>query len=182
MNRFLNFLANNINVFILIGGVVLILFIARDTGILISHKKSIKEILHRKSIKASINKKTFALNEEEVEETVTPDTVREYERKFNQTCSRCNIYNQLISLFPLLGILGTVLGLMLQVNAQEIEKMIVSLDVALASTFWGLLFSIGLKFIVILAPDRIIDDVEIMLEDYDKKFNNALALKNITEE
>lgn len=182
MNGFLNFFAENVDTIIIIGGIVLGLLIVRDTGTLNSHKKSIREILHKKSTKSSINKKTFELNEEEVEENITPDTVREYERKFNQTCSRCNVYNQLISLFPLLGILGTVLGLMLQVNTEDLTKMIASLDVALESTFWGLIFSIILKFFVVLAPAKIIDDVEIMLEDYDKKFNNALALKNITEE
>ena len=64
----------------------------------------------------------------------------------------------------------------------RIDALYASLNIALGSTWWGLIFAITLKFIVALFPGKIVDDVEIMLDDYYNKFNDALAKKNIVEE
>ena len=93
---------------------------------------------------------------------------------------------QLIPLFPLLGILGTVAGLIYQINslsdASQFEGLISSLNVSLYSTFWGLVFAIILKILDSLFPARIIYAIELLFEDYDKKLNNSIMLGNITSE
>jgi len=85
---------------------------------------------------------------------------------------------QLIPIFPLLGILGTVAGLMLETKAGDIPAMLGSLDVALVTTFWGLIFAILLKIIEAVFPSRVIYDVEVMLDDFDKKMSLAEMFQN----
>lgn len=182
MENFLNFISNNMNLIIIFGGIVLVVFIMINWGKLVSHKSTIEEALDRRNMKTSIDKNTLEIREREEKESVTPETIRKYEKKFNKTCSRYNVYIQLIPIFPLLGILGTVAGLMLQVEAQNMDALMASLNLALESTLLGLFFAIILKAIVAFFPAKIIYDVEILLDDYDKKFNNALAQKKISED
>lgn len=182
MEKFLSIVSEHINVAIIVLGIVLIVLIIGNACKLAFHKNRIEEALDRRNPRVSINRKTLEMDEREESERVTPETIRKYEKEFNQSCSRYHTYTQGIPLFPLLGIFGTVAGLMLQVGAQTMDEMIVSLNLALGSTLWGLFFAIILKVIVAVFPARIIYDVEIMLDDYDKKFNNALAQKNISEE
>ena len=62
--------------------------------------------------------------------------------------------------------------------ASEIEAMLSSLDTALTTTFWGLLVAIVLKTFDALLPSRIINDVEVMLDNFEKK----LELSNLYDE
>lgn len=55
-------------------------------------------------------------------------------------------YTQMIAIFPLLGILGTVLGLVMQSGNSSIEDLVASLGLALWTTLTGLVASIILKF------------------------------------
>ena len=105
--------------------------------------------------------------------TITPDTIRKYETEFNKKCSWHGVLVQFIPIFPLLGILGTVAGLMLQIQSNDITGMMDSLDVALTTTLFGLIFAIALKVIEALFPSRVIYDVEVMLEDFEKKMSIA---------
>ncbi|MBO4514272.1 MAG: MotA/TolQ/ExbB proton channel family protein, partial [Lachnospiraceae bacterium] len=117
----------------------------------------------------------------EISEAVTPDTIRDYEKSFNEVVSGYNACTQFIPLFPLLGILGTVSGLVEQLKAQNLDEMFKSLDVALTSTFWGLIVTIILKIFATVSA-KLIEDTEIVLDDYDKKFDNSVKLGNITSE
>lgn len=182
MEKFLNIVSDNINMAIIVLGIVLIILIISNGCKLAFHKNRIEEALDRRNPRTSINRRTLEINEEEEREQVTPETIRKYEKEFNQSCSRYHTYTQGIPIFPLLGIFGTVAGLMLQVEAETMDAMVASLNLALGSTLWGLFFAIILKIIVAVFPARMIYDVEIMLDDYDKKFNNALVQKNISEE
>lgn len=182
MGTILNFIYNNINTIIWIAGIGVVVLIIVNSCYLFSHKSRINDALNRKKMIASINKETFIVKDTEEKEFVTPETMIKYEKDFNKACSLYNMYTQWIPIFPLLGILGTVSGLMLQVEAENIDELFASLHLALESTWLGLLFSIGLKFFVALIPAKIIYDVEILIDDYDKKFNTALAQKNISEE
>ena len=57
-----------------------------------------------------------------------------------------------------------------------------SLNTALDTTFWGLIFAILLKIIEAVFPSRIIYDVEVMLDDFDKKLNIDEMFKKFQEE
>ncbi len=63
---------------------------------------------------------------------------------FNKTQQRYIIFEQLIPIFPLLGILGTVAGLIQQLD--DIEQMRNALTMSMSTTFWGLIAAIILKF------------------------------------
>lgn len=185
MELVLNFISSYGVLCINVLGVVALLFISYNSNKLSKGETKIKGALDLKSKKRQVNKKG-ALKEEE--ETKEPDMnhVRDCEKEFNDICTMYQVIIQFVPLFPLLGILGTVAGLMLQVQGLNGEdgwnNLITSLDTALSTTFWGLIWAIGLKAVVAIVPARIIYNVEVMLEDYDKKFSGNIALKNITED
>lgn len=182
MNGFLEFLSKNMNTIInLLGGLVCVLLIFNMVK-LNNHKDRIKEALERKNIKSSIDKNTLEITDEKISEAVTPDTIRGYETSFNKSVAWYNSFTQLIPVFPLFGILGTVAGLMLVLSQSNgnLEQVTQDLDFALRSTFYGLMWTIGLKILVALTAARMIEDTEIMLDDYNKKFDNTVKLGNIT--
>ena len=153
-------------------------------GIDLSNQKSrIEEALKRKNNTYTLNAVSKEMEENEDEAAaITPDTIRKYENAFNTKCSWHGVLVQCIPVFPLLGILGTVAGLMLQVQGGGIEAMMTSLNTALDTTFWGLIFAILLKVIEAVFPSRVIYDVEVMLDDFDKKLNMAELFKKSQEE
>ncbi len=180
MTEVLQIIKDNINLAILIFGIVLTALILYNGSKLSSHKNRIDEAVSRRNRKWGLDPADGAVVVEEDEDaSVTPDTIRQYERDFNKDCSLHSVLSQLIPIFPLLGILGTVAGLMLEVNAVNIEEMMASIDTALSSTFFGLIFAILLKFIDAVFPSRVIEDVEVMLEDYSKKLDLADMIQKI---
>lgn len=166
---------------IILGGVVVLFFLIKNYIKLYNKKSFIHDAMNRKNKESYLNTATGEVEEREVSEAVTPDTIRDYEKSFNEVVSGYNACTQFIPLFPLLGILGTVSGLVLQLKANNIEDMFSSLDVALTSTFWGLIATIILKIFATVSA-KLIEDTEIVLDDYDKKLDNSVKLGNITSE
>ena len=90
-------------------------------------------------------------------------------RKMRETSEKYySMYTNLAGIFPLLGILGTVISLLPMV--QDITNMQQNFFVALTSTLWGLIFAIFFKVLDgVLAPriernNRGIDDYMEKLE------------------
>lgn len=182
MSFIINFIAKYGSLLInAIGGVVFV-FILKNSVTLSNHKTRIEGALNRKISRTKISKKTKEMKEEESEEKITPETIRNYEKDFNRTCSWYQVFSQMVPLFPLFGILGTVSGLMQQVNAQDIEGIFEALETALGTTVWGLIWAIGLKALVVIWPARIIHDTGVMLDDYYNKFSDTIALKNVVDD
>ena len=77
--------------------------------------------------------------------------------------------------------MGTVAGIITQLSTKDLDKVFGSLHLALGSTFFGLIVAIILKIFDSLFSARIINETEIILDDYDKKVNNAVMLGNISE-
>ncbi len=179
MNPIFSFLANHISVIINVGGVLLTLVLAWNYTRLLSHRNTIMEAVNRKNTNSYYNKNTGELEDRDISEAVTPDTIRNYERRFNADVSNFNAFSQIIPVFPLLGILGTVAGLIMLMMQEGVEAISLSMDVALRSTFWGLVWTIALKIFIALFSKKVIDDTEVTLEDYDKKFNNSYMQGNI---
>lgn len=182
MNGVLYFLQEHMNLLITLFGIIISILIIVNAVNLAHQKTRIQDALNWKKRSMSINKKTRELQEREVAENITPETIHTYEKEFNKVCSVYNVLAQFIPIFPLLGILGTVSGLMLQVASQDIASMSASLSLALGSTWVGLAFAIFLKALVALTSNRIIEDVEILLEDYDKIYSDLVTQRSITED
>ncbi|MBR1524293.1 MAG: MotA/TolQ/ExbB proton channel family protein [Lachnospiraceae bacterium] len=180
MTEVLQVVKDNINLIILIFGIVLTAFIFYNGSKLSSHKNRIDEAVSRRNKKWGVNPTDGAVVDEDDEDaSVTPDTIRQYEREFNKDCALHSVLSQLIPIFPLMGILGTVAGLMLEVNAGDIEGMMASINTAMSSTFFGLVFAIFLKIVDAVFPSRVIEDVDVMLEDYSKKLDLADMIQKI---
>ena len=158
---------------IIISWVVVLVLLVWNCFALYEKKKRIEELMETKNKNYKVNKDSHELEEETDESAaITPDTVRFHENKFNELSSFHGAIAQAIPIFPMLGILGTVSGLMLQVQAGSVDLMMASLDTALATTFWGLTAAIILKLADIV-PSKFINDVEIMLDNFDRKLELA---------
>ena len=168
-------------VIIILGLIVAVLLLCN--GVALSNQKGrIEEALKRRNYIYTLNAASREMEENEDESaSITPDTIRKYETEFNNKCSWHDVLVQCIPVFPLLGILGTVAGLMLH-QSEGVDAMMTSLNTALDTTFWGLIFAILLKVIEAVFPSRIIYDVEVMLDDFDKKLNIADMFKKFNEE
>lgn len=180
--QLLNFISENITIGIIFFGMILGVFIMGNAVKLNSHKSKIDDVLNRKNIRTGIHEKTGIMEETEEDIYTPPETLRKYEKDFNKTRSGFDMYSQLISIFPLLGILGTVSGLMSQVVAEDLDALLASLNVALQSTLAGLFFAIVLKLVIVIWSGRIVDQVEIMLDNYYDKFDDSIKQGNILKE
>lgn len=104
---------------------------------------------------------------------------------FNKAGSSYISYTQLIPVFPLLGLFGTICGLLpglSQMTTNDMTGLYGSLSVALVSTFFGLIASIILKLYIALKSSRIINDIECQLVEIDRKYENLLNNNKIFQQ
>lgn len=182
INALLNLIADHGSGFIIASGVIVFVLLIINGVVLSNSKSRIKENLNLDLSEYSIN-----LKEEKLErasnqnDVLAPKVIRDYEKKFNEACTYHDIISQLIPIFPLLGILGTVAGLMIiapaggNAEADALKGLYNGMGTALGTTLYGLIVSIILKFIDAVFSSRIINDVDVMIED----FNNKLELVNL---
>ena len=182
MNGVLEFISKYGVAVINICGGVLFIGIMVNMSMLKSQKDQIENVFNYKTKKSIINKKSGRM-EEHVERRETEwNELIEREKGFSKVRSWYEVCIQCVTLFPLLGILGTVAGLMLQVAAQNLNEMMGSLNTALETTFYGLIWAISLKLIMSLSSARIIFDVDALLDNYFQGFDRSVALKNVTKD
>lgn len=183
MSQILSFIQINANPFIVIFG-LLIGALLLWNGVVLSGKKSrIEEALtaHKKKHFKDAVKREIS-EEEDSEMVYAPDKISGLETDFNIARTVHDVLVQIIPIFPLLGILGTVTGLMLEVQAGDVAAMMQSLDTALTTTFSGLVAAIVLKFIEAVFPSRIISDVNNMLDDFDRKLSITKMFQSMKED
>ena len=99
---------------------------------------------------------------------------------YNRIYSRYTVASQLISLFPLLGIFGTVLGLVTS-NLADIDSLVAGLSEALRTTFWGLVWAIILKAADAVVPGKLVTDIDAQFDTVDSAIER-LSLENIMKE
>jgi len=183
MELILGFISDYATEGIVLFGLVMVILLFWNGIKLSDERNRIKEALNRRNNIYTLNAASEEMEEsEDPNAAITPDTIRKYETEFNKKCALHHILAQLIPVFPLLGILGTVAGLMLEIQSQSIEAMMGSLDVALSTTLFGLIFAIILKLIEAMFPSRVIYEVEVLLDDFDKKLSIAEMFQRFKEE
>lgn len=181
MTAIAGFLSKYVNVIIIVGGVLVLIFLIKNFIKLSTKKSFIHDAMNRKNKESYLNAATGEVEERESAETVTPDTIRDYEKAFNEVVSGYNACTQFIPLFPLLGILGTVSGMIELLEGKDVDMLFNGLGTAMSSTFLGLFVTIILRVFATMSA-KLIEDTEIVLDDYDKKIDNSLKLGNITSE
>lgn len=83
-------------------------------------------------------------------------------RMYKNTNYSCTIFVSLISLFPLLGMFGTVCGLLgLDLATGDMENIKNNFFMALTSTAWGIIFSVLFKLVYAFSEDYIEEQIEI---------------------
>lgn len=104
--------------------------------------------------------------------------MEDYRSEFEEIQAWYNAASQLISVLPMLGILGTVLGLILQISSVGIDEVTDSIGLALITTFWGLFSAIVLKvydsFVGIKS-----ENVQNNISKYENKLSNIISKRNM---
>lgn len=91
---------------------------------------------------------------------------KERNSKFSGFLCRClrffyTMFVTLISIFPLLGMFGTVIGLLgLDLATGDMENIRANFFIALTSTAWGIIFSVFFKILHALIADDVEEQIE----------------------
>ncbi len=91
-----------------------------------------------------------------------------YLEKLNQIQIKYAIYEQLIPLFPLGGILGTVLGLWRQLG--DIAAMREGLSTSISTTIVGLIITIGLRMVDAFWVSTKVNDIALKLDLFERNY------------
>lgn len=101
--------------------------------------------------------------------------------EFVKDAVQYNIWANLISTLPILGLLGTVIGLipgLIAVKCGNLEVLYSALSTALSSTAIGLLTSLILKIYVSAGPDAKVNTIERYFEEIDRRYVQAEAINS----
>lgn len=107
----------------------------------------------------------------------TPDAysweeMLEYKEEFNNKVQIIySIFEQFVPIFPLLGILGTVAGLIQHLD--DITKMQEALTLSMSTTFWGLIAAIVLKFTDAILVSKKVNKMEFYFDSFEQNYNMA---------
>ena len=175
------FIATIIDPLIIVFGIGVLAALIYVTVKLKELKNDLSEKFYSTSSKAILNKKTLALKRREIAPSRLED-VDELRENFNNLISKYITCAQMIPIFPLLGILGTVTGLILEVQTADAQAIYNALSTAMTSTFYGLIASIVLKFVEAFFTLKDINYIESELDEYDRSFRDAITMQNFAEE
>ena len=89
----------------------------------------------------------------------------EYKEEYNKVQLIYSTFEQFVPIFPLLGILGTVAGL--------IQQMREALAVSMSTTFLGLIAAVILKFVDAIFVSKTINSMEMYFENFEQNYQMA---------
>lgn len=181
VNGIANVIKAIINPVIIAGFVVVLIALIKISADFKKLGAEMSEQLNGTRARAVINPKTLALKQREIAMSKRED-VYGFREKFNGICAGYSTWTQTIPIFPLLGILGTVAGLILQVSTQSANEIYASLNLALSSTLYGLIAAIVLKVVEACALTSRINKIESTFDEYDEKYSDAITMREFIEE
>ena len=164
------------NSIIIIAGIAIGVQLAAKKKVLAAGLARIRktfELKHRKYTTNDQGLPTISSDSGSIDE----DDVILQRRSFEEQCAEVDSLVQLIPVFPSLGILGTVVGLMLQMNAEGIDKMTDAIATALSSTLFALIMTIFLKVYIALKVSKIINETEIEFANNDRYHQDYIELR-----
>ncbi len=91
-----------------------------------------------------------------------------YLETFNKIQLVYAMFEQFIPVFPLLGILGTVSGLIQQLG--NVEQMKEALALSMSTTFWGLIAAIALKIIDALFVSKSVNKMILYFDTFEQNY------------
>lgn len=99
--------------------------------------------------------------------------------KFNKIRLSYSMFEQFVPVFPLLGILGTVAGLIKQLG--NVDQMREALSLSMSTTFWGLIAAIGLKLIDAIFVKKSVSGMSMQFDLFEQNYQ-MVKDKHIQEE
>ena len=170
-------IGNVISPIIWIFGIVILIVLIVMSNQFKELKRKVEDHVQGNKGRVYRNQKTLDLKQRETAIAKREDTYP-LRKSFDELCAKYLTVAQMIPIFPLLGILGTVAGLIAQVQAQDAAQIYASLDVALGTTFWGLVAAIILKVVEAWTVQKEINDIETIFNDYDIKYQDAVDIRD----
>ena len=98
------------------------------------------------------------------------DTLQ-YMEDFKKILLRYDTFGQFVPVFPLLGILGTVCGLIQQLG--DIDAMYEALATSMSTTFWGLIAAIVLKLIDAFVVSSRVNEMSFIFDSFEQEYQVA---------
>ena len=179
MNSFLEFV-NSYGTYIIIGmGVLCIILLIKSNIELFMLSDQIAQTLNVRKTKTMVNRKTRAMVQN-VSYSRLRNEADDLRVTFGKRSAGHFVVSQLIPIFPLLGILGTVAGLILGLQ-EGLDRIQEGLSTAMNTTLWGLVFAIILKIFDTLGPARLVYTIEDDLEEYERKYKDAVDMERYAE-
>ena len=172
MLGFSHFLANHLNTFIILLGVIEAGFGCVSGYLIYGVQSKLKKLIHQdtfhsdtpvKDSNTQVKREFHSMNVKDYHKDLDP--LRNGYEKATQLYSR---FSLLIQMFPLLGILGTVTGL--HVAISEGQEIYAGVEFALTSTILGLLFAIIFKFFDVFLFAPWVNEIEDGFDRYEKEF------------
>lgn len=108
---------------------------------------------------------------------ITAEESAALEKSSDRASSWYTLYLNLTAVFPLLGILGTVISLMKLTGAEDISA---NFGMALRTTLWGLIFAIIFKVMdSFISPklDRALDEADYVIRQHDMQLDVERSAK-----
>ncbi|MCR5823037.1 MAG: MotA/TolQ/ExbB proton channel family protein [Lachnospiraceae bacterium] len=151
----INWIIALLAVLTLIGFAWVVFEIGKLDGIMNSKKKGRKKEYTEGGIKKEADVYTW-------EETL------DYLESFNRIQLVYSIFEQFIPVFPLLGILGTVAGLIQQLG--DVDQMRAALALSMSTTFWGLIAAITLKVVDAVLVSKSVNKKALYFEMFEQNY------------
>ncbi len=168
--------------------VVIVIFGIGELIMLLSMSKEMEDIhdkfdeinetknLYNETVEGSGDIVTQGYSVKKINQALLEDTRDKYYQKY----ARYVVLSQLIALFPLLGILGTVWGLVLSGGSGvDVTEMMNGLGMALWTTLVGLVCSIILKFVDATMVGKKVNLIDAKFEQADSIIDRQLIKSEI---
>ena len=172
MVAFLQFISNYGTILIIVVGIVCLVFLIRSWVQLSMLSDEIQKTLNVKKGRMKVDRQTRTVVQK-VEYSRLRSEADDLREKFDRRSSGHYVVSQMIPIFPLLGILGTVAGLILGLQ-EGLEHIQEGLSTAMDTTLWGLIFAIVLKVLDNIGPGKTVYTITDDLEEYERRYKDAV--------